>query len=439
MSLFFCLVSESTVRKNENAPIQPRLSRLLIRLMIVALPGGALASGAWNAPIRGGSNFGYYQWIDYSTTNESLNDSASALTYVVSNYNSTLNNPAFNAINAQLESMIAEGQRTIRIPIEFDSGCTLTFCTAARPAPPTDCSNQSPGYGYYVLTPPTAPNISGYWNVMDASGYALPAQCAANLQSLLEKIQALGFQYIEIGFFPEGGTDGDVTKWPSWEEEQFQINWNFIVNTRNLVRSSLNLMTINSPFFDLGNELANAGRNGGIPLEYMQALWANYAGSIGRTDTFGFSIGFSPGTVQPIVQSLNNIYGSSGAPYILEVHAGDSLCTGECKTDFTNSDDYVELIDFDTSLATAGIQSSFVIGEAEYYNSAFDAQALAAAAEAILTGPNKRQCFWLTQWPLDPTSSLPTNFDAAVSEPSSGPLPPASSFLSFLNFINAGW
>lgn len=347
----------------------------LFRIALLGLSCALLANAGydnWAAPIRGGSNFIYTQYSGGVGVFDS---------YVVSNYNS--NNPAFSVINTDLSEMISNGQRTIRIPVSFTSD------TSNGPSSYTDCTGTSNNY-----------------DIMLASGSGLASQCAADLGALITKLQSDGFQYIEISFWAQFGNY--AKNWTSWDQNTFETNWNFIVNTRTLVRNSLNLNTIHAPLFDLGNEMAAFDTTGGIPLEYMQELWGNYANVYGTGDSFGFSIAGSLSGDQGVVENLHNIYngayGNWGYPTILEIHMGDGVL----------ADDENEVIDFDSDLTSAGIPSSFIIGEAPQ-NSVNDAEGLAAGAETVLTGASRRQCWWLAQWP---TGSVGTNFT---------------------NYLNAGW
>lgn len=387
-------------------------------MLAAALLGGAFAAQAqsWQAPIRGGSNFENYGFVpgDFYGT---------ADTYVVSNFDQR--NPGYSIMVSQLQAMANEGQRTIRIPISFTSDTQYS----------TDCSGSSGNYDIMVL-----------------SNLQLSSQCLQNFQALLAEIKKDGFQYIELGMWPS--YHNNPNNWTSWDEATYQTNWNFIVNLRTIARQTLTDPTQMPPpppyppiYFDLQNELSTAGPNGGIQVEYMQRLWGDYVYNYGKSDTFGFSMALDGQSDESaIVQSLNTIYNyyfdpccglspSFGPPDIIEAH----IETGDSSTDSTL------LQNLDSDLAANGIGSTIVLSEALYQNEN-DAVGLATAAEAILTGPNQRQVWWLMQWPLwdlsdpclqsgvdEPLSNQPDQCPAGQSNA------PQDSFLHFSTFFNAGW
>lgn len=358
--------------------------------LTAALPYG------WAAPIRGGTNYAWWKVDGYPSCNR-------VDYYVISNYKA--GNVAFDKINAQLQKMFNQGQRTIRIPVFHARGGSGGSCLQAS-------NNQTS---------------------MDSTGGDLAPQCRANFAALLAKIKNIGFQYIEVGFFPDSVNSAGMP-WPDnwcgsycggsgspdpYYEGLFQENWNLIVRLRPIITQNLAGAQYR---IDLWNEGAGYGIGSG-PFLYAQRLWGNYTSVYGKNDTVGFSLAVDPANVAWKIGNLNALYGAGNAPYIIDVHIGT-----------LGGNDQFNLSDVHTQLANQGISSSLIIGET-FFNDAQKAQELSAAAASFSAS---RTVWWLTQWPNTQYgrgtygSGNCGHVDVPMNPDSANPF-------DFQNFLTYGW
>jgi len=258
-------------------------------------------------PARGGTNYIYYQ-MDAGCSREPY-----GIIYNYDTHSST--------INSELQTMYNNGQRRLRIPIF---------------------------HGHNLNT----------GTVMDSQYGDLSSQFRTNLTNLLSEIASIGYEEVEIGFFPSG--DNAVIHWTSWNEDLFQENWATIYNLHSIFANSGLLYRI-----DLENEgiPSSYESNYSVRLEYAQKLWNYYVYTFGKDDTVGFS------TEWGNVSSIPSVYGSSlfgdhGYPYLFDVHIYE--------------DAYDHFLSAYSALNSQGYNPGWIIGEA-YYNDAAEAAALSSA------------------------------------------------------------
>jgi hypothetical protein len=163
----------------------------VILLLATSILGQGLSTG--------GSNFAWYN----------LGQCNAGSYYAIANYDVDS-----ATINAALQQMYANGQRSLRIPIyNIDGGERCTGALGTR------------GTG------------------LDSTGGSVSPQCTQNLQALLSEIASVGFYNVIIGFFPLGSNSPSWnTMWPPnipgyngvpWYENPTYIslaqdNWNLI-------------------------------------------------------------------------------------------------------------------------------------------------------------------------------------------------------------------
>jgi hypothetical protein len=275
---------------------------------------------------HGGSNYAWYH-IDSNCNREPYG--------VLYNYD-----VAKTTIDAQLQDILNHGQNRLRIPILF-------------------------GHGFASGT------------VMDSTGGNLSQRHRTNLTNFLATVRDLGFQEVEIGFFPVGSYN-DPTQWSTYSEVQYQENWNVIYNLHSIIAQSGLLYRI-----DLQNE--------GTPyafqtvlLQYAQHLWNDYVNVFGKDDTVGFSIATDVGRMEtlPVVYG-DSQYGNHGSPYLFDVHLYDRT-----------SQTFVTVFDTLNRVGLGG--KGWIIGEA-YYN---DQAQAASLRDAINT--TGQTVYYVAQWPLNP-------------------------------------
>ena len=264
------------------------------------LIGNSLITVPWRAPIAGGSNL-YCAVITPGTTSAAL--TATAETYCIANYKPS--NSLFDVINNQLKEMIAQGQRSIRIPICWTSDLQINA---------TDGS-----FG---------------WNVLRVVNCALSPIIQTNLTALLMQCVSLGFEFIEIASFPEGGSIDDVTTWTNENPAGVQNHWNFWVLLRQLIYHAIGSYDVVIKF-DLYNELAGVTVGNQIVCDFAAQLWANYVNVYGANDCLGFSMAVSTVKDAAYIASgfealyENPTYSTNGIPSLMDAHVG----TGNSKTD----------------------------------------------------------------------------------------------------------
>ena len=114
---------------------------------------------------------------------------------------------AKTAIDAKLQSLYAAGQTKISLVLWHF-------------------------FNQYTYAPPETSYPDTYCEMVKADGI-LTAQHQANLSALIATIKSIGFTQINFRFAPMDLSN--PAGWSSWDETQFQSNFNVIVNTRQLI------------------------------------------------------------------------------------------------------------------------------------------------------------------------------------------------------------
>lgn len=134
---------------------------------------------------------------------------------VIKNYN----NPTVeNIVNTALTRMRQNGQVQLRVMVLFAHGGT------------------------------------GDNTTLDSTGGTLNGQQATNFQNLIHEIHTLGFSQVQFTFGPQSSYN-DPDTWPSWQETNYQENWNLIAHVVNWVMDAPpNGEGMINSGFDLWNE-----------------------------------------------------------------------------------------------------------------------------------------------------------------------------------------
>lgn len=226
-----------------------------------------------------------------------------------------------------------------------------------------------------------------YGHVVASNGGALTSQHAANLNQLLGYIAQLGFQELQLRFAPQGGNHPEL--WTAgWNESVYQENWNFLVNTRQIVEDALSKTRIRRTY-DLGAEMA--GLTNGQLAPYARRLWSDYTYSFGADDTYGFSVATYPGRLTTFIQNMD-LTGARPNSYAFDLYG----------------DEYQQLLGVRNELAAAGDLGKSIIIQEDYYNDADSYQQIVQAKNAL--GLNIRT---IMQWPLQrggPNSAFSVNY-----------------------------
>lgn len=117
--------------------------------------------------------------------------------------------------------------------------------------------------------------------LLDDSESGLRPTQRANLIAILQDIRRDGFRRVVIRF-----ADGDVARWKSWNEAQYQLGWHLIESVHDLVGLQL-AGSMTAPIYDLGMEVIGGGRP--ETKNYVRRLWSDYTNAFGTGDTVGFS------------------------------------------------------------------------------------------------------------------------------------------------------
>jgi hypothetical protein len=336
------------------------------RLPIV--PHGSPASRPipYFGPLRGGSNYLWYM----------LGPGCDREPYgIVPNYD---NADVRAAVQAQLAAMFTSGQLRLSLGVFFAHGG------------------------------PTG-------TVMDSSNPVAVALAVQNLAALLADVKAAGFQVVLFRFFPVG------TIYPpnsNFDPSLVGEYWNFIQAIRPaLVNSRLAYL------IDLGVEAEP--RDSELPLipdpwkypdntnwsHAVRSLWQNYYAAYGSADTIGFSsiTDDDADDMRSRVRHMRYVYDIGGgnprypAIFAIDVY-GDAAADETVK--FTQYDQSMRAEDANGSL---GWRDAFVIVAETWYDDPVAAQNLQTAMRST-----RRKVLFLTQWPLDRSSTAQTggNCDA---------------------------
>jgi hypothetical protein len=245
---------------------------------------------------------------------------------VVSNYGA-----AHDVIDRQLRTMHAGGQRRLRIPVFFSHGID-----------------------------------NG--TIVDSSRGVMATTVRDNLAGLLASMKAIGFQEVEVGFFPIHVNSPQ--RWTEWHEALYRENFAVIADLRPIIAGAGMAYRI-----DLLNE--------GIPdpsqpvlLQYVQRLWSDYTAAYGAGDTVGFSVIPSPRRIAQIPAVYHGLM-----PKAFDLHPYDNAAS--------------VLATAHAALTGMGFGDiPWIIGET-FYDDATEAQDIAQAAAQ--TG---HRILFLMQWPL---------------------------------------
>ncbi len=143
-------------------------------------------------------------------------------------------------------------------------------------------------FNQYSYAPPQTTYLNTYCEMVVAHGI-LTSKHQANLSALIATIKTIGFTQINFRFAPIDISD--PMSWSSWDEVQFQSNWNLIWQTRQLIYQSLNSVPGANPrvLYDLGLELGGlwaipqpyAPVNPQVLQQYVTTLWSVYTYNYG--------------------------------------------------------------------------------------------------------------------------------------------------------------
>lgn len=237
---------------------------LPVVICFLFLLAAASPTEASNPRETGGTNFAVYDLSLYGTN--PTEENYSTVNFVIANFDK---NPSL--INSRLQDMCNAGQQKIALVIWF-------FPYAADTA--------------------SVNSITGRPS----------AKIENNLRQLLPLVagqknnrQNPCFNEIQFRFAGIGSADPNL--WMAWNEERYQQNKSFIWNTRQIVNEAMSGQP-QKLIFDLGVELG--GRTEGQNPRYTESLWREYTSEFGTTDTYGFSIAWSPGRFN----NLHGIYSS---------------------------------------------------------------------------------------------------------------------------------
>jgi hypothetical protein len=232
-------------------------------------------------------------------------------------------------IDQQLTTMYANGQRRLRIGIEF-------------------ANDDAP-------------------NRLHVTNGAFASQDASQIAALLASIKAIGFEEVYVNI-NGGGAHNNVRHWQEWNDTVYRENFSVIAHTRELTKAS------GLPYLlDLGGEYTPVLNGQEIRVQYCRRLWADYATAFGTEDTVGFSIIASISNDR--YGHLRDIYGDT-PPKAFDLHI-------YARRDETNGTyietSYQRFVHAHQRIADVGYGNvSWIIGES-FYNDGLEAEQLAQA------------------------------------------------------------
>jgi len=260
----------------------------------------------------GGSNFVFIGQHEYTPSPLGPAETGNCSAYAMEDARSVIAvyDVAKAAIDAKLQSLYAAGQRKISLVLWHF-------------------------YNQYTYGPPQTTYLNTFCEVVVANS-VLTSKHQANLSALIATIKTIGFTQINFRFAPVDISD--PRSWSSWDETQFQSNWNLIWQTRQLIYQSLNSVPGANPrvLYDLGLELGGlwavpqpySGVNPQVVRQYMIYLWSNYTYCYGNSDTIGFSIvpNFS-GQISAQISAYDST-GSRPNAYGFDLYGSLDFCRG---------------------------------------------------------------------------------------------------------------
>jgi hypothetical protein len=275
------------------------------------------------------------------------------------------------AIDAKLRSLYAAGQRKISLVLWHF-------------------------FNQYTYAPPQTTYLNTYCEMVVANG-VLTTKHQANLSALIATIKTIGFTQINFRFVPMDASN--PMEWSSWDEAQFQSNWNLIWQTRQLIYQSLNSVSGANPrvLYDLGAELGGMSAvpqpygpvNPQVLWQYVTTLWSVYTYNYGVSDTTGFSIvpGFS-GQISAQISAYDSTTGGRPNAYGFDLYGN---LTSVAAGDYSSFDTQLDFIS--SELSAAGELSKELFVQETYFNSTLARNALSQATQK---GISFRYLF---QWP----------------------------------------
>jgi hypothetical protein len=356
------------------------LAELLKRIICVTVVGASLAvlghSDAAAADFLsepGGSNFVFISQHEYTSAPLGSAEMGNCSAYAEGDARSVIAvyDVAKAVIDAKLRSLYAAGQRKISLVLWHF-------------------------FNQYSYAPPQTTYLNTYCEMIVADGI-LTSRHQENLSALIAAIKQIGFTQINFRFAPVDISN--PRSWSSWNEAQFQSNWNLIWHTRQLIYQSLNSVPGANPrvLYDLGVELGGvwpvpqpyAPVNPQVVQQYVTTLWSLYTYNYGVSDTIGFSIapGF-PGQISAQISAYDSTSGGRPNAYGFNLYGDEaSVASG----DYSSFDTQLDFISWE--LGAAGELSKELFVQETYANSILTRNALSRAAEK---GISFRYLF---QWP----------------------------------------
>ncbi len=239
-------------------------------------------------------------------------------------------------------------------------------------------------FNQYTYAPPQTTYLNTYCEMVVAHGI-LTSQHQANLSALIATIKTIGFTQINFRFVPMDISNPML--WSSWDEVQFQSNWNLIWQTRQLIYQSLNSVPGANPrvLYDLGAELggmwavpqAYGPVNPQVLQQYVTTLWSVYTSNYGVSDTTGFSIvpGFS-GQISAQISAYDSTTGGRPNAYGFDLYGNaPAVAAG----DYSSFDTQLDFIS--SELGSAGELSKELFVQETYFNSMLARNALSQATQ----------------------------------------------------------
>src|SRR5258708_18025914 len=185
---------------------------------------------------------------------------------------------------------------------------------------------------------------------MVVAAAVLTSQHQANLSALIATSKLIEFPKTIFGLAPM-----DISYpmgWSSWDEAQFQSNWNLIWQTRQLIYQSLNSVPGANPrlLYDLGLELGGLWAipqpygpvNPQVFRQYVTTLWSVYTYNYGSSDTIGFSIvpGFS-GQISAQISTYDSTVGCRPNAYGFDFYGHEPAVAAGDYSSFSTQLDFI--------------------------------------------------------------------------------------------------
>ncbi len=327
-----------------------------------------IGSDDYSTTFGNGSNYAWY-YIDPTGCSEDRPESR--FNYVVLR---EYHKPAVRTIvNSQIDSMVANGQDFLRIPI-YHKHCGVL-------------PDNSRATGVCASRPNSSYTAS--------ESNDLPVVVKQNLSDLVEYAFSSGVKTVLIGFFPGGDNspmNWETVNWPMLEE-----NWAVIWKVKNHVDSNVYVPVGHDVIWDLGNEQVPASNLSSrfARVEYMNTVWSRWTSAFGAANSIGFSIiASSKWHITQRVPYIAEIYGSI-PPIAIDVHLY-GCSDGGSSPDCSEKEMYME-----TRAVLDGISTTFpafsgipiAIGES-YFADASAAMGFMEGAAGVNELP-----LYVAQWP----------------------------------------